>query len=821
MSMMTSPREASASTISTSSSSLLPWAQNPINKRYGTKVQDAETVYGYNIGFVTYLTRFLLNFDKNLQQYWITNIATTPAEEVFGELAASVEVKLLDYKGPQGANRLLQELIDRYCPVTTMINESETTTNTTISKRTRRERKEARRQLALLFALLQDKDLQPVAAITQLLGQIDNARIRDTEIRFTSDNNNIPFPNPFLPVYDPTTNNTTSSSTIIFTPPVIGNVRAQGVPIWSPPEIVDIRMTNGGAGYTTTAGDANTTTPTVAINGIALNSSLTKLTIQNGKITRIQLTSPQKIPPWSNTPPTEQFVPPEITISPPPSASSNSSPGKTATAVAVVQQRIVGVNVTNPGAGYVLEKPIQMYYGPSQYSNATTEQLTQLVQSNKILFLGNATGVSETSSYSSFQSSTSTKDATTTTTTTSDEEGGTGTTKPISAASSGPDDGLPALPFWNPSSSSATFLRLFPAGVGVEYDVNVKRYFIVVDQSIRLQNPNIRRRPLGPEFGPRGRAPVERDRELTLDTLIRFSLSGAICASGVHVALTPLDVVKTKVQTNPDRYPTVLTSFSKVFQDEGLSTFFSGWAPTLAGNFVSGAAVYTLTEFIRRSLSEQVGPSLAVTYEVPIILFAAAVAASTGSVLICPFEAVRIRQVAQPTFAPNAVAVLNRLLQEEGWISLAKSIPVFLIKNVPYAMTKFTIFDLSTERMYAAFPQATENLKLSLLVSLLGGCFGGTAAAVVSNPADALLSELKKAKSDIAPWDAATAMWERGKFRPFWKGLPVRLVYYSLIASFQFLVYDGVRFALGIGSDDLKLYLDVLGGALQETGGPL
>lgn len=42
----------------------------------------------------------------------------------------------------------------------------------------------------------------------------------------------------------------------------------------------------------------------------------------------------------------------------------------------------------------------------------------------------------------------------------------------------------------------------------------------------------------------------------------------------------------------------------------------------------------------------------------------------------------------------------------------------------------------------------------------------------------------------------------------------------AVMVSMQFLIYDAVRFALGIGSDDLKLYLDVLGGALSESGGP-
>jgi hypothetical protein len=42
-----------------------------------------------------------------------------------------------------------------------------------------------------------------------------------------------------------------------------------------------------------------------------------------------------------------------------------------------------------------------------------------------------------------------------------------------------------------------------------------------------------------------------------------------------------------------------------------------------------------------------------------------------------------------------------------------------------------------------------------------------------------------------------------------------------VISGLQFLVYDAIRFSFGVGSDDLKLYLDVLGGALRETGGPI
>ena len=94
-------------------------------------------------------------------------------------------------------------------------------------------------------------------------------------------------------------------------------------------------------------------------------------------------------------------------------------------------------------------------------------------------------------------------------------------------------------------------------------------------------------------------------------------------------------------------------------------------------------------------------------------------------------------------------------------------------------------------------------------------------AAVVSNPADATISEMKKRKSDMGAVEAANILLDREGIPALFKGLGLRMFFYSLVVSLQFLVYDSIRFALGIGADDLKLYLNVLGGALSESGGPV
>ncbi len=148
--------------------------------------------------------------------------------------------------------------------------------------------------------------------------------------------------------------------------------------------------------------------------------------------------------------------------------------------------------------------------------------------------------------------------------------------------------------------------------------------------------------------------------------------------------------------------------------------------------------------------------------------------------------------------------------------------PVFLLKEVPFTVTKFTIFTFFTDYLYDTFPTAREDIQLSLLVSLAGGTLGGIGAAIISNPADATISAMKKAKSDDGPLHTfqkllANPVETGGIFR----GLGVRMFFYPLLTSLQFFVYDAIRISLGIGADDLKLYWDVLGGALRESGGPI
>jgi solute carrier family 25 phosphate transporter 3 len=64
-------------------------------------------------------------------------------------------------------------------------------------------------------------------------------------------------------------------------------------------------------------------------------------------------------------------------------------------------------------------------------------------------------------------------------------------------------------------------------------------------------------------------------------------------------------------------------------------------------------------------------------------------------------EAIRIRQVAEPDFAPAGwVQAGLKMLKNEGFSGLWKGMPSMLYKQVPYAVTKNVLFDFLTTFSY-------------------------------------------------------------------------------------------------------------------------
>ena len=120
-----------------------------------------------------------------------------------------------------------------------------------------------------------------------------------------------------------------------------------------------------------------------------------------------------------------------------------------------------------------------------------------------------------------------------------------------------------------------------------------------------------------------------------IDADWRHFAAGAVSASLSHGYTTPIDVIKTRMQTNPELYGgSVSTAAKRIVKEEGVGFLAQGLAPTCAGYGVEGALKFGCYELLKPIFAE-ITP-----YKVFNYLCASVVAGAVASVVLCPAEEV-------------------------------------------------------------------------------------------------------------------------------------------------------------------------------------
>lgn len=88
-------------------------------------------------------------------------------------------------------------------------------------------------------------------------------------------------------------------------------------------------------------------------------------------------------------------------------------------------------------------------------------------------------------------------------------------------------------------------------------------------------------------------------------TALEDSVMGALAGGVGSLVSNPMDVVKTRVMTQPGLYPTVWSAVSKVSVEEGPSAFFKGTVPRLLHKVPANAIFFATYEIFRGLLRVQ------------------------------------------------------------------------------------------------------------------------------------------------------------------------------------------------------------------------
>ena len=328
-------------------------------------------------------------------------------------------------------------------------------------------------------------------------------------------------------------------------------------------------------------------------------------------------------------------------------------------------------------------------------------------------------------------------------------------------------------------------------------------------------------------FGALARAPLSAERALGVSTYGLFALAGGCGCALTHLAVVPLDVVKTRLQTRPGQYAGFRDALTTIRREEGVHMLFQGAQATGLGYFAYGVSVYPGYELAKRSLFAFAGPTATLEWRVPLVLLAGALATVVTCFLITPFEAVRVRMVECPGYAPDLAAALRRYASEGSVLSLYDGFIPLLVRQVLFGMVKFLIFDTCADVILTALPRSVADGQpaLALGVSLLSGAIAGVGAAVVSQPADVVLSKVTQgdgSKTTVGQLpghvnqiallqQAAGSIVRKYGVPGLYLGLPSRCLWSGAIIAGQFFLYDVFKGALHVTAADLTLFYDALG----------
>ncbi|KAK3486996.1 mitochondrial phosphate carrier protein [Neurospora hispaniola] len=283
----------------------------------------------------------------------------------------------------------------------------------------------------------------------------------------------------------------------------------------------------------------------------------------------------------------------------------------------------------------------------------------------------------------------------------------------------------------------------------------------------------------------------------------RFALAGAICCSVTHGALTPVDVVKTRIQLDPVTYNNgMIGGFKKVVQNEGAGALLTGVGPTFAGYFLQGAFKFGGYEFFKQQSINLLGLETATNNRTAVYLASSAAAEFFADIALCPLEATRIRLVSQPTYASGLISGFGKMLKNEGIGAFYAGFGPILFKQIPYTMSKFVVYEKVAEAVYSVYPKKDMSDSAQTAVNLGSGLIAGFAAAIVSQPADTMLSKINKTPG--APGESTTSRLvkiakELG-LKGSYTGIGARLFMVGTLTAFQFAIYGDVKKALGATS---------------------
>jgi solute carrier family 25 phosphate transporter 3 len=219
---------------------------------------------------------------------------------------------------------------------------------------------------------------------------------------------------------------------------------------------------------------------------------------------------------------------------------------------------------------------------------------------------------------------------------------------------------------------------------------------------------------------------------------------------------------------------------------------------------MQGACKFGFYEYFKYKYAELAGEEAAFKYRTGLYLAASASAEVIADVALCPMEALKVRmQTSATPFAASAREGFSKILAQEGASGFFKGLTPLWMRQVPYTMMKFACFERTVEAIYKhclSKPKHEYHKTQQLGVTFVAGYIAGVFCAVVSHPADTVVSKLNNVQKKAGEGTGAAIgniLRDLG-FSGVWRGLGARIVMVGTLTALQWFIYDTYKVYSGL-----------------------
>ncbi|KAH9578211.1 Mitochondrial substrate/solute carrier [Trypanosoma melophagium] len=280
--------------------------------------------------------------------------------------------------------------------------------------------------------------------------------------------------------------------------------------------------------------------------------------------------------------------------------------------------------------------------------------------------------------------------------------------------------------------------------------------------------------------------------------------------------MTPIDLVKCRMQVGEYEY--MSEGFRLIYQDSGSSflgsipMFYRGWVPTLIGYSLQGGLKFFFYELFKHLLfghhdSAAVrtsnGDGSDYIFQLITYLCASFLAEMVADVALAPWEAVKIKIQTTSVHRTQISVIIPMVWAAEGCRGFYKGLTALWCRQVPYTVVKFMSFESISQQLYVLFvktPRNTTPKSVQLLISLTAGVLAGVLCAIVSHPADTIVSKLNQRADTTSNASKNTLTFILGDlgWRGLWKGIGPRILMVGALTAMQWMLYDTFKVLVGL-----------------------